>query len=286
MKNFLQCLILESREHGFSEVDYGKYYTDYHCMVVGISELMLSAIMICSFWGSWKKYTNITRCNPCVAWDQTYCLLSKYLVIMIMLGTPFCVVTALSHAILNLRAYDTHQVEGFETCNYNMYRYDYSLVIWKNAMKLLITICDFIDFVQSYEWTIMIFLIRAQHKKGIGTIYHNHMVSHCSTVRRTEFALKNIFYLFLLLIVVNMVMTYSVDNIHFDKGIIIKNHTGDIVMQIYELFVFSYLYYLMSHRHHYEFQRNKKTMLMQISIATIYHFMVALFVFQDEMDPI
>ena len=108
----------------------------------------------------------------------------------------------------------------------------------------------------------MTVLIKAQHKRGIGTIYHNHMVSKCSTVRKTEHMLKKLLFICLLPLCAKILIpfTHSITFIWFHS-----------IMIAWEISVFGYLFYMMSQYHHYEFQRNKKTMMVQLTFAFIYH---------------
>ena len=45
----------------------------------------------------------------------------------------------------------------------------------------------------------------------------------------------------------------------------------DIGMSIYQILVFAYLFYMMNQYHNYEFQRNKRNILMQIIIMLSYN---------------
>ena len=143
--------------------------------------------------------------NPTYEWDQTYCVLSKYIVIMIMVGTLFYTFNAITTAIISLKWYETHEVNGFELC---MNDFVTIQLFRRKSLILLTAICDLINFTQAFEWKVMIVLINAQHKRGIGTIYHNHMVSNCSTVRSTEHVLRKIYYVCLVLILVNSLMLF------------------------------------------------------------------------------
>ena len=75
--------------------------TEIFSKVIGITSI-LSTLMILSLWKSTKKYKQITRMNPTYEWDQTYCVLSKYMVIMNMVGTLFFVFNAIIVAIASL----------------------------------------------------------------------------------------------------------------------------------------------------------------------------------------
>ena len=137
-KNYLDCYIVKDE----SSEGYEKYF-GLCCNIIGYGMIVLSIIMIICLWRSIKKYYQITRRNPTLAWDQTYCLLSKYLVIMVMIGTILCFFTAITNAIIHLQTYEsTAGDDGIESCDqgYIMLKMRHNLTI------LLTTIYDYINF--------------------------------------------------------------------------------------------------------------------------------------------
>ena len=58
--------------------------------VLGVAYSVLLVLMIFSVKMTWVKYKLITRRNTMEAYDKTYCLTSKWLVQIVALGTPVC----------------------------------------------------------------------------------------------------------------------------------------------------------------------------------------------------
>ena len=138
-KNYLDCYIVKDE----SNEGYEKYYGLF-CKIIGYGMIVLSVLMIICLWRSVKKYKQITRRNPTLAWDQTYCLLSKYLVMMVMTGTLLCLSTAITNAIIYLRKYEMEtNDDGIEICDYG-YLIDGGIMNY--LYIVLTTIYDYINF--------------------------------------------------------------------------------------------------------------------------------------------
>ena len=73
--------------------------------VIGAAYLLLSVLMMCSLKMTWRKYKLITRRNTMERWDQSYCLLSKHLVQIVLIGTPACIVLLVFDGIYFLYPY-------------------------------------------------------------------------------------------------------------------------------------------------------------------------------------
>ena len=58
--------------------------------VIGAVFLLLGGSMAYSLKMTWRKYKLITRRSTMERWDQSYCLFSKLLAQIILIGTPFC----------------------------------------------------------------------------------------------------------------------------------------------------------------------------------------------------
>ena len=78
---------------------YHKAYWMLSC-AFGSVYFLLSIFMIFSLTLTWRKYKQITRRNTFEAWDQTYCLFSKILVLVVLLATPVYVCLLIYVAIL------------------------------------------------------------------------------------------------------------------------------------------------------------------------------------------
>ena len=60
-------------------------------VVAAVLYFVMGLVMLYSLKLSYNKFIAITRCNPTLNWDKTYCVFSKNLVLIIMIGTPFLV---------------------------------------------------------------------------------------------------------------------------------------------------------------------------------------------------
>ena len=143
-KNLLECYDLMRQINGEESIlDFSSTGLWIYCRSMAVILSMLSILIISSLNYTCKKYELITRINPTQQWDQTYCLLSKYLVIIVMVGTPICFICCIQNSNLYYKAYRTHIDEnGHETCNFNEQNFAAD-INW----ILLVMICDMINFV-------------------------------------------------------------------------------------------------------------------------------------------
>jgi hypothetical protein len=113
-------------------------------IVLGVAYVMLLGLMIYSLKMTWTQYKLITRKNNDDAYDKTYCLTSKWLVQIIAVGTPVCILTLILHAV---QFFDTYDWDGcFTVSDKDFPQY---MVI---PLALCLCFCDLIIFGQSFEW--------------------------------------------------------------------------------------------------------------------------------------
>ena len=68
--------------------------------------LLLSVSMTFSLLITWRKYKLITRRSTMERWDRSYCLFSKLLVQIMLIGTPFCIALLICYTIVFFIDYD------------------------------------------------------------------------------------------------------------------------------------------------------------------------------------
>ena len=74
--------------------------------VIGAIFLFLAVYRTFGMQMTWKKYKLITRRSTMERWDQSYCLLSRLLVQILLIGTPFCIALLICNTLIFFIDYD------------------------------------------------------------------------------------------------------------------------------------------------------------------------------------
>lgn len=238
----------------------------------GAVYLLLSLFMVYSLSLTWRKYKLITRRNTFEAWDQTYCLFSKVLVLIVLLGTPVNVCQLVYVSILFSQPYDLSDADP----GYGYFHL--SVALNKNLLTAYYSLCDLVCFVQGYEWLVMIILIGVEANKTIHEIRHLNFMRDCRRVRAKEIWYKRFFYLlFTFASVYSAVVLYETLSLvsrptaDQERFLTYYYEAYQIVLYVFETCTFFGVYLLLNKRHNYEFQRNKNSMRLQYLLAFTYH---------------
>lgn len=124
---------------------------------------------------TWRKYKLITRRSTMERWDQSYCLFSKFLVQIMLTGTPFCIALLICDTIIFLHP--------FEICNDDPDLVTLLFHICRYLYIACLTCCDLICFVQAYEWMVMKMLVSLEAKKTVDKLRHLNFMRDCQRVR-------------------------------------------------------------------------------------------------------